>query len=390
MKVLITEYVLSTYYGDNSIIDLMPEAIAMVRSLVRSLIVSRAYVGVTISPFISSSLLPINGNVIRVDPHDYFNEVKRVSGDFDYVIAIAPPRELIKVVDVIDDGKLLQPPKNLIKLFSNKYDAIKELSKCGFRVPKTELITSNDVNNHVQQFHSPAVVKPTYLAGSECVYLVNNDYELRRALAYAINCDPNGMAVLQEFINGVHGSISIVYGVNGPLFYSLNLQLIKNDAGSLHFIGGILPIRKRELQREVEGLVHGIFSCYPELRGYVGLDVVWNDGGIHIIEVNPRPTTSIAGIVSLYPGFGRHILNAHSKDAMGTIFLGDAVNGYAYYVLYDNDSEKNLGTDDIDREVISVFQRKLEIGKTNDLIKIYQRIKPLLSNLVYDINSILH
>ena len=376
-------------------INLMPEAIAMVRSLTKSLMVSEANVGVTVSSFINPSLrslLLTSGNVIIVDPRDYLSEIERISQSFDYVIVIAPPKELVETTNAIDGNKLLQPPRDLIRIFSSKYDTIKELSRCGFKVPKTELIISKyGGNKNTTQIHSSTIIKPTYSAGSECVYLVNNDYELRQALAHVINCDPYGMAVHQEFINGVHGSISVVYGINGPLFYSLNLQLINNTNGSLHFIGGILPIRKVDLQRKVEELIHDLFNCYPELRGYIGLDVVWNDDGIYIIEINPRPTTSIAGIVSLYPDFGKYLLNVYNMNPAGPVFLGDVVNDYAYYVFYDSDYEKNLGINEgIYTEVLSVFQRKLEIGRTKNLFKIYQRIKPLLNNLVYNISNVLH
>lgn len=390
MKVLITEYVLSTYYRNNAMINLMPEAFVMVRFLARSLIMSGAYVSITTSPLVNASLLSLlPGNIIMISPHDYLDKIKELSQSFDYVIVIAPPRELIEVIDSIDDRKLLQPSKDLIRLFSNKYSAIRELSRCGFKVPETKLINSKYIDDTILETHLPIIIKPVYLAGSECVYLVGNNSELGRALLNVINCDPYGMAILQEFINGVHGSISVIYGVNGPLFYSLNLQFIKNINGSLHFIGGALPIRKKELLSVVERIIHDLFTCYPKLRGYVGLDIVWNDEGIYIIEVNPRPTTSIVGIISLYPSFGKYLLSIYSNDIKQASFLGSLANDYAYYVLYDN-LANNLGiNENISKEVISIGQRTVEVGRANNLINIYQRIKPLLSNLIYDMSEFL-
>ncbi len=391
MRVLITEYVLSTYHKDDTLIYLMPEAFTMVEFLAYSLIMNGAYVGITMSSLINSSLLSIlPGSIIVIDPHNYFDEISRLNKNFDYVIVIAPPKELVEIIDLFDDEMLLQPSRKLIKLFSSKYTIVKELGKCGFKVPETKIIDLKHEHSSISGTNFPIIVKPTYSAGSECVYLVNSDNELRQALLNTINCDPYGMVVLQDFINGVHGSISVVYGVNGPLFYSLNLQLIKNINGSLRFIGGILPIRKEEILNDVERIIHGLFTCYPELRGYVGLDVVWNNEGVCIIEVNPRPTTSIAGIVSLYPGFGKYMLSIHDRNMTQTAFLGDLINGYAYYVSYNNEVADSLGMNEgVDKEIISIFQRTVEVGKTSNLINIYQRIKPLLNNLVYDINDVL-
>jgi predicted ATP-grasp superfamily ATP-dependent carboligase len=44
------------------------------------------------------------------------------------------------------------------------------------------------------------------------------------------------------------------------------------------------------------GLIQQIAAAIPELWGYAGVDLIRNKGGLHVLEINPRLTSSYAGL----------------------------------------------------------------------------------------------
>ena len=45
-----------------------------------------------------------------------------------------------------------------------------------------------------------------------------------------------------------------------------------------------------------EGLVVSVAQAFPELWGYVGIDLIETPEKVFVLEINPRLTTSFAGI----------------------------------------------------------------------------------------------
>ena len=109
----------------------------------------------------------------------------------------------------------------------------------------------------------------------------------------------------QAFIEGEHYSVSIVasrvvgeaclyFSGEPPAVISLNGQVIEKGAdGIFHYRGGETPIshpRAGEICKVATDAVK-VLGC----QGYTGVDVVVSDS-IYVLDVNPRITTSIAGI----------------------------------------------------------------------------------------------
>ncbi len=106
--------------------------------------------------------------------------------------------------------------------------------------------------------------------------------------------------IIQEFVGGKSYSVSfIVQNVenstlnsNKYIYYplSLNKQYIKEC-----YCGGEVniyhPLKERIISESIKAL-----NCIDGLNGYVGVDVIVNKGDVHILEINARITTSIAGL----------------------------------------------------------------------------------------------
>lgn len=326
--------------------------------------------------------------VVVNSEEDYYSVLKRVRIDFDYIALIAPPQELIKASEIVGD-KLLGPSLQLIKIFSDKYHTMIALSNCGIRVPKTVLV--NDSSKYIAELHNlrpPYVVKPTLLAGAECTYLVNDESKLREYVEKVCSCDPSRKAIIQEYVKGVHGSLSVVCGQGKPLLYSINLQLIVLSEDRLSYAGGVLPIRHRYVREKAEEIVTRLCSCYPDLKGYTGLDVVWNDRDLYVVEVNPRATTSIVGLYEAFPRLGEILVSSVIGGFNEFMFVGDILShGYIYYVLLDKEVSKHSN-----EKVISVkgFNKVILVGRGSREY-VLQRLQELLhgKRVVYDLKKAL-
>jgi len=225
----------------------------------------------------------------------------------------------------------------------------------------------------------PIVIKPAMSAGSECNYIVNNVDEAIKYVEKAFGCDPLGHVVLQEYVEGVHGSISSVFNGEKLVFYSLNLQLVSLDGNRFVYRGNVLPIRNQRYVQWARNILESMSSCLNGLGGYIGVDVVWNDSGMYVVEVNPRITTSAIGIANIYKDFGHVLLKTKSNG----IFLGDVVNGYAYVVKASKTLRECLFTcSEISEEIC-----KLVVGKASSLKEVFDIIGEETRNIIYRVDE---
>ncbi|MDK6028779.1 ATP-grasp domain-containing protein [Ignisphaera sp. 4213-co] len=376
VSILVTEYVVSTCSQEKCYRSLLSEAYGMVLAVTEALARAGANVFVTVSKYVANCFENMNRIVVE---NSYMDFVEEMSKHVDYVIAIAPPLELVEIVGRIGK-KFLGPSYKLVKIFSNKYETTSTLSKCSVKTPYTKLLSREDnVKNALKDFEMPIVIKPAMSAGSECNYIVNNVDEAIKYVEKAFGCDPLGHVVLQEYVEGVHGSISSVFNGEKLVFYSLNLQLVSLDGNRFVYRGNVLPIRNQRYVQWARNILESMSSCLNGLGGYIGVDVVWNDSGMYVVEVNPRITTSAIGIANIYKDFGHVLLKTKSNG----IFLGDVVNGYAYVVKASKILRECLFTcSEISEEIC-----KLVVGKASSLKEVFDIIGEETRNIIYRVDE---
>ncbi|NLV26389.1 MAG: ATP-grasp domain-containing protein [Methanomicrobiales archaeon] len=136
----------------------------------------------------------------------------------------------------------------------------------------------------------------------------------------------------QEFIDGEHLSISLVgsrvvgesclyYTGDTPLLLALNRQDIRfSPDGLVSYHGGKTPVdhpRMKEIYESASKAVM-VLGC----QGYVGIDIIVNSDRIVIVDVNPRPTTSIVGIAAcMEEEIGQIIIDASYGKAPASVHL---------------------------------------------------------------------
>ena len=133
------------------------------------------------------------------------------------------------------------------------------------------------------------IVKPDCSAGAEFCYYINKVEKLPQF------ANPEEW-VIQPYIKGQPISLSTLMCKGQGIILSCNKQFIKQEAGMLKLIGlevnGLAMLRVQFSQ-----LVNQIAALFPELLGFVGIDMIIGDKGqTYVVEINPRITTAIVGL----------------------------------------------------------------------------------------------
>lgn len=258
MKIIVAEYAVGA-----GIPEFMLEGRAMLGALVRSFISCGHEV-----LYPTSGLKLDAGTAIIADGFD--NTLEAISKECDAGLVIAPDEILGGLTQIVEDNTVnLGCPPDAVRLCADKLACTRKLEK--EKIPVPETIGSGVYNGNY-------VVKPRFGCASEGIHRSNSGSLKKDFIA-------------TKFIEGEHLSASIITGKT-QLALTVNRQLIEiND--EISYKGGIVPYycgRNDEII-DVAQKTAKVLGC----RGYAGVDMVLGDRP-YVVDVNPRPTTSIIGI----------------------------------------------------------------------------------------------
>ena len=219
--------------------------------------------------------------VLSPEKGDFAEELKRLAPLCDIGLVIAPDSILGKFTKIIEDNTRNIGCGSLnIALCANKRRTGAILESHGIAVPKE--VTSG-----------MRLIKQISGVDGENMRLADEE--------------PQEGEFGQEFIVGENLSVSLVgsritgevcesYSGRAPLVLSLNRQYIEEKNGRFAYRGGETPIDHPRKDEIIETAIKAlnVLGC----QGYVGVDVVLADK-VYVVDVNPRPTTSLVGICSV-------------------------------------------------------------------------------------------
>lgn len=137
----------------------------------------------------------------------------------------------------------------------------------------------------------PAVVKPDDGAGCGGARLLETPEDWDRFA----ETRPAGPYVVQPLVEGDALSLSVLFGHGEARLLSGNRQRVVREQGGFVLKGcGVNTIR--DDAGIFRTLAERIGRALPELWGYAGVDLIRSEQGLHVLEVNPRLTTSYAGL----------------------------------------------------------------------------------------------
>jgi predicted ATP-grasp superfamily ATP-dependent carboligase len=226
--------------------------------------------------------------------------VARTAREHDYACVVAPECDglLLKLYDAVGQARWLGSAKEAIRAASSKSATAACLAAHG--IPVTPALEPDDAAPAIGRRW---VVKPDDGAGGLDTYVYDDLAAARTEYEGRVESGRN--PVMQEWIDGEPLSLSMICRARLARLVSINRQRIgMSDAtGSerreriVQFDGvDVDRIDRHGPQgRALERLALRVAEALPGLRGFTGIDVVWNpERGPVVIEVNPRPTVAYA------------------------------------------------------------------------------------------------
>src|SRR5262249_34011264 len=112
---------------------------------------------------------------------------------------------------------------------------------------------------------------------------------------------PGAELLLQPWVPGTAASVAFLLGPRQEIPLAPAAQLLSDD-GRFRYLGGTAPLTPN-LARRAVAVARNAIQAVPDLRGYVGVDLVLGDAADgssdQVIEINPRLTTSYIGLRAL-------------------------------------------------------------------------------------------
>ena len=255
---------------------------------------------------------------------DFGAAVERLSKESDAGIIIAPDEELYSLTRILESSTVnLGCPSEFIKICTDKLRTSELLHAEGIPVPRVVAVEELETATETKY-----VSKPRYGCASEGVFILtgNNSHEV---LASYESSD----YIITEFIRGEDISSSVIAGTASVLPLTINKQFIRADGERLRYEGGYVPYsREQEADREILRISEQVITTLHG-AGYVGIDFVLAEDGrtAYVVDVNPRPTTSIVGIAKVLKNYDVAELMLRAK--FGTLPAADDVKTEGCFVI---------------------------------------------------------
>lgn len=188
---------------------------------------------------------------------------------------------------VLDHNRILLGSKpDALRVAASKLRTARVLATAGVAV-----VSTYTQDQELPDWSGAWVVKPDDGAGCLNTRIFP---DAEAALAWIAACGETGY-VLQPFIQGKLGSLSLLCCDGDAHLLSCNEQRIAVRDNEFHFLGTIVNSLSDDAGLFAR-LAQAVATAIPGLWGHVGVDFVNAEGGVVVLEVNPRMTTSYCGL----------------------------------------------------------------------------------------------
>jgi hypothetical protein len=249
--------------------------------------------------------LPVHQKVPVVKKDTYWDTFLSLVQATDATLLIAPETDgiLARLARLVEkEGKLLLgSTAESIEWTGDKFLTYKRFEALGIPFPKTQ--EANFRENLLEKIEAwgnlPLILKPTDGVGCSGVYLLRRIEDLPSTLMQLAQETHHNRFLIQEYISGIHASVSVISNGIQAVPLTLNAQFIE-ESHRLIYKGGLVPLH-HPLKQEVFRLVRDLPTWIEGLQGYLGIDLILTEDRPVFIEINPRLTTSYIGIRQIIP-----------------------------------------------------------------------------------------
>lgn len=244
---------------------------------------------------------------------------KCISGsDITWLIAPETDDCLARLAEVcIKKGKIfIGSSPDAIRIAASKLLTSRLLEEAGVKVVETKTI-----DDEFPASQTGWIIKPNDGVGGESCYFIEDKSRLTEIVA---DKKYNNF-IVQPFINGRHMSMSLLVFSDNVRLLACNEQYVVIENG----VVGLSAIGVNEclfLEEEMMILASKIVSTIKGFAGYIGVDMIAIDKELFVLEINPRFTTSYAGLSeSLGYNITEKILDTFLTKELPEIHLATAV-----------------------------------------------------------------
>ncbi len=275
MEVMVAEYAVAT--GDP---DIIGEGCAMLATLANSF----AAGGHLVRYPAREQVRGVSGDALRCgsgcDDDGFATAIERIARTCDAGIVIAPDDILADLTEIVEESTVnLGCPSKSVRNCADKLVCSRILSDNGIAVP--EVIDDADAGG--ADAGARYVIKPRSGCASEGISIVPAKVDLSDDF------------IVTELVSGEHLSASLIIGKT-TLPLTVNKQMVEIGTETIEYNGGVVPYHTPRWGEVMDTAAKAadVLGC----RGYVGVDIVAGDE-LYVVDVNPRPTTSILGIAKV-------------------------------------------------------------------------------------------
>ncbi|MDW3094952.1 MAG: ATP-grasp domain-containing protein [Gammaproteobacteria bacterium] len=235
---------------------------------------------------------------------DYIKQVSYLAAGSDYTWVIAPESSgiLESIVTQLNyDGvSTINCDAESIRITGDKIKCTSFLLNVG--IPSAVNLSVEEANI----FTSKTVIKNRFGVGCEGLKICDSGAS---ALEYI---DDFNQWVVQPYIFGEHLSLSLLCSSGQAKILACNKQIF---SGELEPKLEACLVNALPIDKQMETLANKIATAFPGLASYVGVDIIASDDGYVVIDINPRLTSSYAGL--------SEVLNINPAEVcMNTIIKG--------------------------------------------------------------------
>lgn len=294
-KILVFEFITGGGFSQQQLPEpLAKEGLLMLQALVDELSsVSAVQLTIVLDQRIKGFIQPKGSTVVKVSNEQCFYQLlAKLIEHSDLVWPIAPEMqgELQKVTRLVEQKskRLLNSSSQAITICSDKLATIQCLNKHGVAT-----VNGVQLDKFRQQFEMPWVIKAKDGVGCLNSHLVCNHQEF---IHIKSQIESKSDYLIQPYIKGDSLSLSCLFRQGKAWLLCCNRQLISIVNGQFELQCCIVNIAT-ENYTIYQNLINKIANVIPGLYGYVGIDIIQPEQGqAMVLEINPRLTTSYAGI----------------------------------------------------------------------------------------------
>lgn len=265
---------------------------------------------------------------------------------YDACLLVAPEEDMILhgLTQLVEDNgvEVIGPSSEAVMMCTNKsrmQDLLENNESLKKHLINTEKVFFDGADEVGKEYwavnegrsENPMVVKPADGVSCEGVQIVRNLNQFKEASMAIKSLTRLPYFLLQEYVEGVTASVSLLSDGKKAVPLSLNLQDVHTENGKVIYEGGCVPL-EHELSKNAKKVAKKVVESINGLKGYTGVDLILGED-VYVVEVNSRLTTPYVALRKLLNfNLGEAIFGSVKGKLPSEVFI----NGKVKFRKMDN------------------------------------------------------